>query len=243
MNSHSGSMGQKLSQQRRSLPHTRPAYQFSEFSSRPIPHAGFGVGDFMLGAGMVGIQPSTQKVVIIEDKRSNRWLLPRGRKDVGESLEETALREAFEETGYKVDFLPMYTGTLQPYAPKDRLGPYPPKNTEPIFMNIIGWKARYDLQGRVKDRGGEYFVSWYVGQIPEDAVRHEGVCMPDEQEYVSHIVTFEDAWKKLSSEDESRVLHRAWTCYLQHLDVQKEVDESIRSGENQVEEQLGNLTL
>ena len=54
---------------------------------------------------MVVIQPSTQKVVIIEDKRTHRWMLPRGRKDVGESLEQTALREAFEEVHYTTLFV------------------------------------------------------------------------------------------------------------------------------------------
>jgi 8-oxo-dGTP pyrophosphatase MutT (NUDIX family) len=49
----------------------------------------------MLGAGMVIIQPSTEKFVIIHD--NGHWFLPRGRKDLGESLEKTALREAYEE--------------------------------------------------------------------------------------------------------------------------------------------------
>lgn len=52
--------------------------------------------DFLLGAGMAIIQPSTAKVVLVTDKRE-RWFLPRGRKDKGESLEQTALREAYEE--------------------------------------------------------------------------------------------------------------------------------------------------
>ena len=58
----------------------------------------------MLGAGMVIIQPSTKKVVVLSEKAEasdgrvfHYWFLPKGRKDVGESLEQTALREAYEE--------------------------------------------------------------------------------------------------------------------------------------------------
>ena len=45
---------------------------------------------------MVIIQPSTSKIVLVTDERE-RWFLPKGRKDKGETLEQTALREAYEE--------------------------------------------------------------------------------------------------------------------------------------------------
>lgn len=46
---------------------------------------------------MVIIQPETERVVLIYDTHDKVWFLPKGRKDVGESLEEAALREAYEE--------------------------------------------------------------------------------------------------------------------------------------------------
>lgn len=51
----------------------------------------------MTGAGMVILQPSTARVVVVYDKATKIWFLPKGRKDVGESLEQAALREAYEE--------------------------------------------------------------------------------------------------------------------------------------------------
>jgi 8-oxo-dGTP pyrophosphatase MutT (NUDIX family) len=53
---------------------------------------------------VVIIQPATGKVVLVTDKRE-RWFLPKGRKDKGESLEQTALREAYEEVN---EFLPFH---------------------------------------------------------------------------------------------------------------------------------------
>jgi len=46
---------------------------------------------------MVIIQPSTDKVLLVYEESKNYWFLPKGRKDIGESLEEAALREAYEE--------------------------------------------------------------------------------------------------------------------------------------------------
>ena len=58
----------------------------------------------MLGSGMVVIQPSSGKVLVLCEKYKDAhgrehsyWFLPKGRKDVGESLEQAALREAYEE--------------------------------------------------------------------------------------------------------------------------------------------------
>ena len=51
----------------------------------------------MLGAGMVLIQENTHKIVVVYETKKKYWFFPRGRKDLGESLEQTALREAYEE--------------------------------------------------------------------------------------------------------------------------------------------------
>jgi hypothetical protein len=69
----------------------------SDFSSPPIPDGGWSSPDFSLGAGMVIIQPSTHKIVVLHSVQDDEWFFPKGRKDIGESLEKAALREAFEE--------------------------------------------------------------------------------------------------------------------------------------------------
>jgi 8-oxo-dGTP pyrophosphatase MutT (NUDIX family) len=136
----------------------------------------------MLGAGMVILQPSTNKFVIVYDTKKQYWFLPKGRKDLGESLEMTALREAYEEvciplviliwhlmrcyiqSGYQVEFLPLHIPSYAP-APPGNPEAYHRLNTEPIFVTLTSWRPR----GR-RQYGGEYLTSWYVGQIPEDAV-------------------------------------------------------------------------
>lgn len=57
-------------------------------------------GSFQLAAGCCMLQPSEDqsyaKVVVVYDTNDQRWFLPRGRKDVGETLEQAAFREGYE---------------------------------------------------------------------------------------------------------------------------------------------------
>jgi 8-oxo-dGTP pyrophosphatase MutT (NUDIX family) len=66
-------------------------------SSPGFPDSLYYASEFMLGVGMVILQPATARVVIVHETRAKYWFLPKGRKDVGESLQEAALREAYEE--------------------------------------------------------------------------------------------------------------------------------------------------
>ena len=75
-------------------------WSYSDKSTPSIPDSCFWTHDFLLAASMVVIQPSSGKVVVVNDTERKAWFLPRGRKDVGESLEECARREAYEEVRY-----------------------------------------------------------------------------------------------------------------------------------------------
>jgi 8-oxo-dGTP pyrophosphatase MutT (NUDIX family) len=55
---------------------------------------------------------SISKVLDIYLRKTGEYCLPKGRKDVGEQLEATAVRETYEETGYIVEVLPHQLTTL-----------------------------------------------------------------------------------------------------------------------------------
>lgn len=86
--------------------------RLSSFSSPAAPDSGWSSQNFMLGAGMVIFQPSTHRIVVLYDTVGKYWFFPRGRKDVGESLETTAIREAYEE----VDIFYAYSRHLNCYS-------------------------------------------------------------------------------------------------------------------------------
>ncbi len=45
------------------------------------------------------------KVLLISDKEGKIWTFPKGHSENGETLEQVALRETEEETGYKVEII------------------------------------------------------------------------------------------------------------------------------------------
>jgi len=186
----------------------------SKYSSPQVPDSGWTGENFLLGAGMVVFQPETLKVVILYETKKKYWFLPKGRKDVGESLEQTALREAYEESGYRVEFLPLFTQTRAPGPPTDPHAPYS-LNCEPIYIGTASYPPR--TRGNRIAPAGEYLSFWYVGQIPVDAVREEGTGMPDEVNYESHLMDVKDA-VKLLFHDEATVVNYAWElfCWTHH---------------------------
>ncbi|KAG5641714.1 hypothetical protein DXG03_004401 [Asterophora parasitica] len=164
---------------------------------------------------MVIFQPSTHKVVVIYDTRDKYWFFPRGRKDMGESLETTAIREAYEESGYQAEFLPLYIPTQAPAPPSER-SRYDLPNTEPFYVTMSSWSPR---RGN-RRMGGEYLTSWWIGQIPENAVHTKNTGMPDEQTYTSHLCTYEQAMGLVFG-SERDVLRYAWAVYVHTLETQE----------------------
>ena len=51
------------------------------------------------------INPVDHKILLIHHKGFNKWVQPGGHIDEGETFEEAAMREAYEETGVKVKLL------------------------------------------------------------------------------------------------------------------------------------------
>ncbi|KAH9943872.1 hypothetical protein B0H21DRAFT_471675 [Amylocystis lapponica] len=207
--------------------HSQPEHpapsQFSEDSSPAVPNSAWYASDFLVGAGMVILQPSTGCIVLLRDLATHCWFLPKGRKDVGESLEQTALREAYEESGFQVQFLPLYTPTNAPLSPQDRLYPWVLPNTEPIYISAMSWRPRRpraDHTVRPGDSGGEYLTFWYVGQIAEDVRPRLDANMPDEERYITHLMPIKDAVRVLREDHEDellRIVIMAWNLLVERV--------------------------
>ncbi|PPR05099.1 hypothetical protein CVT24_010086 [Panaeolus cyanescens] len=183
--------------------------RLSQFASGAVDATAWSSLDFLLGAGTVIIQPTTHKIVVVYHKTQKYWFFPRGRKDVGESLEVAALREAYEETGYRATFLPLVNPTRQPPAPSEGRTLL---NTEAVYMTFKPFHPRRLSNGQREAQGGQYLTFWYVAQIPENAIHEKGTGMPDEQDFESHLLTYEQAMKNVWGE-EVLVLRYAWEVY------------------------------
>jgi 8-oxo-dGTP pyrophosphatase MutT (NUDIX family) len=96
-------------------------------------------------------------------------LLPKGRKDHGESVPATAVRETFEETGYPCELLPLDLITRAPAAGAQ---------TEDAAVTVGGSGEPFMVTLRRTKDGGIQILSWFatvctagadkvVGSVPD----------------------------------------------------------------------------
>ncbi|KAL1593559.1 hypothetical protein SLS59_009256 [Nothophoma quercina] len=55
----------------------------------------------------ISSKPQNAKVCLVNYLKTNEWMLPKGRRNIGESRKEAALREVAEETGLQCRLLPV----------------------------------------------------------------------------------------------------------------------------------------
>lgn len=70
---------------------------------------------FVISCGTVTLNLQLSKVLLIRWRNTNgdmELMLPKGRKNIAETLEQAALRETLEETGYTASLLPLPIPTL-----------------------------------------------------------------------------------------------------------------------------------
>lgn len=63
---------------------------------------------FLVGAGVI-VQNSDNEILLIKRTDNNMWGIPGGSSELGETFEETAIREAFEETGLTIKKLDLFS--------------------------------------------------------------------------------------------------------------------------------------
>lgn len=109
--------------------------------------------DFAISCGTVTIDPSARKVLLVFSRPTSEYFLPKGRKNIHETLEAAAVRETFEETGVRSALLPHRFPNLTPTGPAPAGGELPEGHTtEPIAV-----------QQRLS-QGAWKFIFWFVGR-------------------------------------------------------------------------------
>ena len=145
-------------------------------------------------------KPANAEVCLINLLSKNEWMLPKGRRNIGESRKEAALREVTEETGLQCRVLPVTISTraCDPYDPPD----VPDEAriqadiTEPFMCTV-----RELPQGN-----GTKLIWWYVAVLEYDAFSRRG---PGEKQFKSQFCTADEAVQKLHFESDREVLRKA----------------------------------
>ena len=155
---------------------------------------------FVISCGTITLDPAQVKMLLIRWKKNGEVFLPKGRKNIGETLEDAAVRETYEETGVRVTLLPLPIPTLATPGATAKLDCG--LSTEPVAfsqrtmgdgtLKLIFWFAAQGDSTAVPDVGtqeeGENFEPVWVGL--EHAV--QTLTFGDDKEMAERVIQLYD---------------------------------------------------
>lgn len=144
---------------------------------------------FVLSSGTVAIDRSKGLVLMLYYRPKGEYLLPKGRKNVGESLPDAALRETTEESGYECHLL---GHNLPTKATCSTTSPH----TEP-----------FAVQQRTIN-GVRKIIFWYLAQV-DSTGSPIGQMLEEGEDYEARWVCKEVAPSTMSFVEDQKIVERA----------------------------------
>ncbi|OAQ99151.1 hypothetical protein LLEC1_02398 [Akanthomyces lecanii] len=139
---------------------------------------------FVISCGTVTVDLAASKVLLIRSRGTGECYLPKGRKDIGESLQDAALRETWEETGVHAHLLPV---------------PITTRATVPTATAAAG--------GRMTN-GVLKVIFWFVAAADSTATRDNGTQQEDE-DFDALWVGWDEVRSTLTFEDDGQIAEAA----------------------------------
>lgn len=179
----------------------------STTQSRPRPYSSVNHFSeaFVICAGSVLFRSTTDKreweICVLHSPKEAVWVLPKGRKDCGESVENAALRETYEETGYRCEFFPCGMTTRAPL-------PHVNMVDEPHIVE--GGVEPFAITVRsLGEAQGTKIIWWYLTRvIDEDETQSEGT-QTETEDFRSEFITTEKAIDQLTFQDDREIASKA----------------------------------
>ena len=182
-----------------------------------LPTTTYPASHFLESAGCVIFHLSSAHICLQKYLREqDRWILPKGRRNLNESRPCAALREVKEETGYACRLLPVTMQTRCPPADDDDPNvPDLPREesriTEPFMLMVRDTTAatasKSDLFGEEESvKLIWWYVAVYEGNIDQTS---QGLSPKGEDWYSVEWFSYRDAVERLSFETDREVVRRA----------------------------------
>ena len=162
-----------------------------------FPTVQYSAEHFVESAGAILLKLSSWEVCIVERIDKQDSVLPKGRRNIGESRSNTALREVYEETGFTAQLLPVCMRTRAPSSDADANCADEPRWHEKIVEPFLVTQRQLATD-EVK------FIWWYIAVVDEEASRGSG-----ESEFRPIFVSFGNAERRLTFESDRAVLRKA----------------------------------
>ncbi|KAL0943485.1 nudix domain-containing protein [Colletotrichum truncatum] len=131
----------------------------------------------LISCGTVPVDPSTRKIAVLRDSVDSTVWLPKGRKEIGEDLLATALRETREETGLKVEALPLKVATRA--TPSQALeGTFPVGENPDVTDGLLNSEPSSVCVYPCIYTGALKMVFWFAAKVDEGDVPVEVAQAP-----------------------------------------------------------------
>lgn len=117
---------------------------------------------FLVGSGVL-ITNKNNEILLIKRTDNNTWGIPGGSLELGETFEEAAVREAYEETGLRVENLKLF----EVFSGKEGHHIYP--NGDEVYNTVCIFETK-KYSGEVKpDKYESKDVKFFdVANLPND---------------------------------------------------------------------------
>ncbi|KAI0533670.1 hypothetical protein GGR58DRAFT_485733 [Xylaria digitata] len=153
---------------------------------------------FVESAGTILFRLSTRTIYVLHLLHRDEYVLPKGRRNVGESRRNTAIRETTEETGIPCRLLPVnMLSRVCPAVETEQLAdearPYK-GICEPIAVQ----------QRRVGD-GNIKLIWWFVGAVNEG----EPVGQYEKDKFEVEFHSYDEVLRRLTFNDDRKVVKKA----------------------------------
>ena len=144
--------------------------------------------DFVISCGSVPIDISKGLVLLLYYRPKREYMLPKGRKNAGESLEAAAIRETFEESGFQCHLF-----KHQLHTNAELSDAY---HTEAIAV-----------QQRIT-QGVRKLIFWFISEV-DSGSEQKSDTQEEGEEFDVEWVRMEDAPSKCSFGDDRRIVEKA----------------------------------
>jgi 8-oxo-dGTP pyrophosphatase MutT (NUDIX family) len=155
---------------------------------------------FVESAGAVIFRLSAKEICTLRLHARSEYVLPKGRRNLGETRQAAALREVLEETGYSCRILPVNMFTRNP--PAVEIESLPDK----ARLHIDACEP-FALQSRRLGEDNVKLVWWYIAAINEEESFKADVQEHDKFEVEFH--TYADVAQKLTFHMDQEMVKKA----------------------------------
>jgi 8-oxo-dGTP pyrophosphatase MutT (NUDIX family) len=155
---------------------------------------------FVESAGAVLFCLPSREVYILHLLKSDEYILPKGRRNCGESRQAAALREILEETGFVSRLLPLNMSTRAPPAVET-------KQLDDEVRFYTGICEPFNLQIRRLSNSDVKLIWWFVATIDEDTPIERS--LDDRRRYSVKFYSYTEVLEKLTFQNDRDIVKRA----------------------------------